>query len=234
MKDPMQKRALVLAAVGSIAALLLLIGVFVFAQENAKKKKVLDVAVSETYAVPSVATSNYGLSLGDDDAPVTLSLYEDLFCGACAEFNDMHGDSIVQWIEEGDINLDLHLLTFQDTYSTDKAYSTRASHAVITVAHEGDDMLTLNFVDALYQSGGDLSDGEIAQLALDVGVSTSVVKKFEDETYMQWLDAAQYAASNDGIHATPTVLIDGEHEVVNWYEDGVLEQNLFQGPLDTR
>lgn len=72
-----------------------------------------------------------------------------------------------------------------------------------------------------------LSDEQIAQVGLDVGVPQEVVDTFTDGRFNDWVVAATEHAAGEGVGGTPTVLIDGEElEPGVWQNPGALAQTI--------
>lgn len=124
-----------------------------------------------------------GVLLGDPDAAVTVDAYEDFLCPACARFEKLYGADMADAVSNGSIAVQYHMLNFLDSASASGDYSTRASAAALCVARSGDGELYSQFHSALYQpqvqpvedGTSDLSDGQLADVARQLGASDDTV-----------------------------------------------------------
>ena len=131
----------------------------------------------------------------------------------------------------GQINLEIHPMSFMDEYSTDE-YSSRATGAILYIASNDDnpDHL-LKFISNIYAE--DFQPGEaseyksvknkaLKQQAIDAGVPQSVADKAFNGEYRKWMDAInlytpkrpelwQVSGSNKGVMSTPTITINGNY-----------------------
>lgn len=195
---------------------------------NALKEDVAKVAVK-----PASATDDYGFLLSKDgvNKPVegvpTVEFYMDFMCPGCGNMERSTGSLTSQMVQAGQINLEVHPLSFMDQYSTDN-YSTRAAGAVINVAEQDPDHL-LAFIANLYaedfqpQEGSgyvSTSDEQIQQQAVKAGVSEDLAKTISDGKYAEWLhaetqvtinrqDLENVSGSLKGRVSTPIVTING-------------------------
>lgn len=181
----------------------------------------------------SIATVDSGgiITVSNGTPKLTLDIYEDAICPACAEFEHQYGQQVAQSIDASQVAVRYHMVAFLDPSSASKNYSTRAFAALITVASEAGSTpgLFLNFHSALYDPANqpkengtsDLSNAQLGDLALKVGAPASVQKQIADGTDMAKATAA--AATNytslstvtGGQPGTPTVAKDGVPVSVN-------------------
>ncbi|UVS77350.1 DsbA family protein [Actinokineospora sp. UTMC 2448] len=88
----------------------------------------LDVPVSRDGAVVTV---------GRDDARVTIDVYEDFLCPACRSFEEEHGDDIERAVADGDARVRYHLINLLAERSDPPGYSTDAATAALLAADAG-------------------------------------------------------------------------------------------------
>ena len=122
----------------------------------------------------------------------------DPLCPGCGEFNRQTDPTLISLVDAGQINLEIHPMSFMDEYSTDE-YSSRATGAILYIASNDDnpDHL-LKFISNIYAE--DFQPGEaseyksvknkaLKQQAIDAGVPQSVADKAFNGEYRKWLDA---------------------------------------------
>ena len=173
---------------------------------------------------PANLNADGGIPIGEDGAPVTVTLYFDYMCPACGAFEEVNGDDLDQLLDDGTIQLDLRPLSFLDRMSNGTQYSTRAANAFVTT-YDGAADSAWDFHRALYAGqpaeGTDgLSNDQIGEIASDAGVPSDVVDKFTDNRFAPWVaDTSETAFET--ITGTPTILIDGE-VFEDWSTPGAL------------
>lgn len=207
-RDAREKKVRTWATVGVLAVVVALIaGVAIWAGMNAARNNAPQAQNS------GAATENYSLVIGKQDAPVTVSIYQDFMCPYCGQFERTNRDDLEALVTDGTAKVEFHLMNFLDSSSQGSKYSTRAANAVVTVAKAEPDHL-MAFNAALYdnqpQEGtSGLSDAQIADLARGAGVSDAVVSTFSQLSNAGFVNQSNQAAARDGIQSTPTVKING-------------------------
>jgi len=167
------------------------------------------------------------VGVGETTAPVRVDVYQDFMCPYCGQFELANGDDLRQLAEDGTIRLEIHPLNFLDSLSQGTKYSTRSANAFVAVA-EADPAHVLDFNRALYvnqpaENTPGLTDEQIAQVALGVGIDQGVVDTFTDGAHETRIQEATQAALADGVTGTPAVMIDGEQFQGDIYSSGPLE-----------
>ena len=158
------------------------------------------------------------------DNAVTIDVYEDPLCPACAQFEEQFGQQINQAVDDGKLILNVHMLNFLNPQSASGDYSTRAIAATLCVAqHSGSQPgVYLTFKEKLYAPGtqpaeggsGDLSNQQLAELATAAGASQAAADCVTSGSEVP-AAAAAAQASQDSLSAaigavrTPSVLKDG-------------------------
>ena len=162
--------------------------------------------VVERYAVPS----------GESTAPVRISIYEDFMCPFCGQFEAESRETLEKYVDQGDVRVEYHVLSFLDRASNGTNYSTRAMNALGVVLDSAGPEAAKNFHDLLFENqpeeGSDgLSDEELVDFAVEAGATDSdVAGPIESLKFDQWVKNATDTASKVGVSTTPTVLVDGE------------------------
>jgi protein-disulfide isomerase len=157
----------------------------------------------------------YSVVLGEEDAPHTVAIYEDLQCPACAQLEATVGDQLSQGVDDGTVKVEYRLISFLDNMSTND-YSSRAMNAALVVLDETGPEAFRAFHDELYaqqpsEGGAGYSDDELIDLAVDAGADADAIRPgIEDKAFDQWIQNATDQSSKDGVTGTPTVEVDGE------------------------
>lgn len=176
---------------------------------------------------PSVADETGGIPVGTGgvagvDVPASgegtdvprLDLYIDLMCPVCNQFEQINSADIDELREAGTIAVYYHPISILNRFSQGTEYPTRAASAVAVVA-ENDPSHMLQFITALYANQPEentpgLTDEQIAEIAIGVGVPESVASTFKNGEFEKWVTAATDRASQDGMTSTPTVMVNRE------------------------
>ncbi len=176
-------------------------------------------APTSAAGAPSVATG-FGFrtakpSPSDTDRRVVVTLFEDLQCPACKQFESMFGEAITTLRANPDVVVEYRMISFLDRASTNN-YSSRATNASACVAEAtatgGDWSTWLRFHTMLYdeqatEGGAGHTDAALASLAVGAG-SPDVSSCIINNLYASWIQAGTRDAL-DAITGTPTVQIDG-------------------------
>ncbi|SEB46505.1 Thioredoxin [Nocardioides exalbidus] len=162
---------------------------------------------------PAGATSDYGLVVGDADAPRSVVIYEDFLCPFCGQLEATVGDQLNEQIEAGDVRVEYRPIPFLSRISD---YSPDAANAFAVVLDKAGPDVAKKFHDLLYEnqpeeSGPYPSTDDIVDLAVEAGATESDVRPgIEDKTFEGWVDAAGNAADDADVNSTPTVIVDGQ------------------------
>jgi protein-disulfide isomerase len=199
-----------LAVVGAVVAVLLVIlGVgFAISQRQ-------DTSGQAADATPTGLADGYGIVWGKADAPRTITIYEDLQCPVCEQFETATRDAVAKAVAAGKVKVDYRMVSFLDRASTNE-YSSRALNAAMAVYDAGGVDAWKKFHDALYENqpeegtaGPD--DSALIDDAVAAGVKRSDVEQaIKDKVYAQWIVNATDQMSKNGVSGTPTAFIDGK------------------------
>ncbi|BBX48949.1 mycothiol-dependent reductase [Mycobacterium cookii] len=160
-----------------------------------------------------VTTSKLVTKDGSKDPKAVVSFYEDFLCPACGNFERGFGPTVSKMIDSGAIAADYYMTALLSRPSNDE-YSARAGNAAYCVADESIDAFR-RFHTALYtadiqpsETGTTFPDNaKLTELAREAGVVGKVPQCIKDGKYMPMVNGLATAA---GIHATPTVRINGQ------------------------
>jgi protein-disulfide isomerase len=166
----------------------------------------------DSSSVNSSQASRYSLTVGDQNAPHTIVIYEDFLCPFCDQLELASRDQLAPLAADGKVYLDyrpFHLLA--------PDYSKQALNAFAVVLKASGPQVAKKFHDLLYEhqpseQGPFPSMDKLVDLAVQAGADESKVRAdIEDTTSQQaWVDGATKAAQQAGVQATPTVLLDGQ------------------------
>ena len=149
-----------------------------------------------------------GTTLGEDDAPVTLYLYEDFQCPFCGQFDrEMFPDVVDDYVRDGEVKVVSETMAF---LGPDSVTAARAAFA----AGEQNRYWpyhTLLFENQGEENSGYVTDDFLRGLAEDTpGLD---VHKWEDEragnSFTQELGTVQAKAQAAGVNSTPTLIVKG-------------------------
>lgn len=181
-------------------------------------------------ADPAAAGGDRTIGVGQTTAPVRVDVYQDFMCPYCGQFEQVNGPVLAGLVEEGVVRLEIHPIAFLDQLSQGTKFSTRAANAFVTAAQASPED-ALDFNAALYanqpaENTPGLTDEQIGQIALTVGIDQAVVDTFPDMQYERWVKEGTQQAFDDDITSTPTILIDGEQFTGDILSQGPLEQQI--------
>jgi len=150
---------------------------------------------------------------GTDQPKAVLSFYEDFLCPACGNLERVLGPTVSRLVDSGAIAADYHMVAILDRPQNDN-YSSRAGAAAYCVADESIEAFR-RFHTALYteelqpsEIGTQFPDDKrLIELARQAGAAGSVPSCINSGKYLKMVGGMASAA---GIHATPTLRINGE------------------------
>lgn len=165
---------------------------------------------------PSGATGKDGLALqvGADDAPSTLTIWEDFRCPVCAQFEEAFRGTIAELADSGQIKVEYHLATIIDG-NLGGSGSLRAANAAACAQDVGK---FAPYHDVLYRNQPPETDdafgenSKLIELAGTVdGLDTPAFRScVEDGTHDSWVEKSNTAFGEGGFQGTPTALLNGE------------------------
>lgn len=200
-----QKRKQQLTRVGLLAGVLALVvgGYFLVTSLGSDKP---DTA-------PAGASGNYGMVVGDADAPKEIVVYEDFLCPFCGQLETTVRDRLDAAVEAGEVNVEYRPLPFLEGIDD---YSPESANAFAVVLDASGPEVAKAFHDLLFDNqpseDGPFPDSDdLIALAVEAGATEADVRPgIEGMAFEGWVDAAGEAASKAGINSTPSVFVDGE------------------------
>lgn len=175
-----------------------------------------------------ILLSKNGVGKKANGAP-TVAIYMDFMCSGCGNFNRLVDPTLEKMLDAGQLNIELHPMSFGDRWSSDN-YSTRAANMLLYITeHDNDPAHILGFISNMYaddfqpaeNSGVATSDAQMKKQATKAGVSQKVADAAVTDKYTAWLDAIDtytpkrsdlWNTSGDlkGQMTTPTITINGK------------------------
>jgi protein-disulfide isomerase len=149
-----------------------------------------------------------GTTLGEDDAPITLYLYEDFQCPFCGQFDrEMFPDLIDDYVRDGQVRVVAETMAF---LGPDSLTAARAALAAGEQNHYWP-YHTLLFENQGGENSGYVTDEFLRDLAEQTpGLD---VKKWEEDragnSFVKELKAVQSKALDQGVNSTPTLIFEG-------------------------
>ena len=242
-REKRQQTVIGAAVVAVLVVLALIISVVVwramFPSDDASKQA--DMSVKEAYDAlqavetkPSTADDKGGIVMSKEgvgetvDGVPTVAVYMDFMCSGCGSFERSTGETLKTMVEAGQINLELHPMSFGDRWSEDE-YSTRAANMLLALTEQDKNAShILGFVANMFaedfqpaeNSGVTTSDKQMIRQATDAGVDAATAKAAVTDRYTAWLDAidvytpkrselANVTGNYKGSMTTPTITING-------------------------
>ncbi|WP_069172377.1 DsbA family protein [Streptomyces griseus] len=210
-RERRRRTLIVSAAVVGVLALAAVIGLI--AANAGKNGKGSEAGPAVT---PSGATGKDGLAIqvGADDAPSTLTVWEDFRCPVCAQFENAFRKTITDMADSGRIKVEYHLATIIDGNLGGDG-SLRAGNAAACAQDVGKfapyhDVLYRNQPAETDDAFG--QDSRLIELAGKVdGLDTPAFRScVRDGTHDSWVQKSNKAFAAGGFQGTPTVLLNGE------------------------
>ena len=200
-----QKRKERLTRVGLVAGVLVLLG--------GGYLLVTSLGSDKPDTAPQGATDTYGLRIGAEDAPKEIVVYEDFLCPFCGQLELTVRDQLDAAVEAGEVSVEYRPLGFLERISD---YSPESANAFAVVLDESGPEVAKEFHDLLFdnqpsEEGPFPDSDELVDLAVEAGATEADVRPgIEEMAFEGWVDAANEAASQEGVNSTPTVFVDGQ------------------------
>ncbi|SMY01443.1 Protein-disulfide isomerase [Brevibacterium sp. 239c] len=155
----------------------------------------------------------------------TVTVYLDFQCPGCKAFEDANAPTLEKLADEGSIVLEYKPVSILDRMSTGNEYSTRSANLAACVIDSQPETIR-DFFPAMYaqqpeEQGNGRTDEQLLKVAEDAGVDTSKKLKSDpeqtvkscvtDQTFKDYVKKTSSEALDNGVEATPWVLINGKH-----------------------
>ncbi|MFC4785249.1 DsbA family protein [Nocardioides sp. MAHUQ-72] len=214
-----RRRATLMIGGVVVAILLVVVGGFLV---NRARDTSTDVSA------PPAGTGDYGVAIGQKDAPHTVVIYEDFLCPYCGELEKVSHDELASLADEGKVYVEYRPFNLLDT-----DYSVAAAAAFKVVLDESGPDVAKKFHDLLYadqpeESGPYPDSSWLVDKAVEAGATESDVRDgIESGAGKSWVEDASKAADAAGVRGTPTILLDGKV-----FTDGRTVDQLSQNLVD--
>jgi protein-disulfide isomerase len=194
----------------AVVVVAVVVGIFVAVQASRSK------APTDAALPAGVAGPGEGAAIGT--GPVTVDLWEDFQCPACKSFEAANAEVLQQRVDDGDITLVFHPLSFLDgPTAVNNTSSIRAASAFGCAMDAGPD-LALAFHNKLFEMqppetpGQEAwSDDDLIGYGNDVGITGPTWEScVNDGTYEGWAEQVAASQVDAGINSTPTIFVDDE------------------------
>jgi len=170
-------------------------------------------ALNRTDITPSaVGSSEYGVVVGDADAPAEVVIYEDFLCPACGAFEAAAGEQLAAAAASGRVVVDYRPISILQRFGP---YSAESLNAFLVVKDAAGDDVAKAFHDLLFadqpSEEGPFPDADdLVATAVEAGAEEAAVRPgIESGARMDDVEAATEEATGAGVSGTPTVLLDG-------------------------
>lgn len=213
-KQMTHRRELVAVVVGLCLIALVVAGVLL-TRNRGEADKVSDG--------PGAGSSDYGVTLGDPDAPHTVIFYEDFLCPYCGDLDLATRDPLRQLAQEGKVFVEYRPFWWLQSYE----YSGHALNAWATVMEQSGPEVGLAFHDALFdnqpdEAGPSPTLEDILDLAVESGADRDAVSEdVLNMTQADFISGSTQQALDAGVQGTPWVVLDG-----TYFGDGTTVQEV--------
>jgi len=170
----------------------------------------VDVKSLEVPAQQPATPEPRDLTVGKKGEPVNITMYADVNCVHCADFEATYGPQINEWLAAGDITVDYRNVGYLDGGSPTN-FSSRGANALACVANDNP-AAYMPFVTAIwghYQQG-EMKNAQLAEMAIAAGASDKVTSCIEDGTFRPFVQYTTDVAKYDGVSGTPTLVVQGK------------------------
>jgi protein-disulfide isomerase/uncharacterized membrane protein YphA (DoxX/SURF4 family) len=171
------------------------------------------------------ATVRDGVVVGKASAPVTVDIFEDFQCPACEKLWQDAGSDIEAQTAAGKIKMRYHVMAFLDSASNGNRYSTRSANAALCASDINAETYA-KMVAVLYgkdtsgkavqpaENTNGRTDIELIDYGKQAGITGTKLSTYQtcvlSEQHKALVQAITDDASNRGVFATPTVLVNGK------------------------
>jgi protein-disulfide isomerase len=166
--------------------------------------------------VPAGVNSDGGVPVGTATSPV-VDVYEDFQCPICKGFEDNVAPTLHQMVNDGQIKIVYHIMSFLDINLSNDS-SKRAANAAGCAQDQG---MFLAYHDQVYANqptteGVGYTDDQLIQFAETVGIPD--MARFQqcvaNDTFGGWVTQMEVSSENDQVTGTPTLMVNGTR--VDW------------------
>ncbi|TWG97423.1 protein-disulfide isomerase [Nocardioides sp. J9] len=220
-----EARRRMLTVGGVVLAIVLIVGgsVGYSVWKRDKDQKALEEAVATAAA--------YGVSIGPEDAPHEVIIYEDFLCPFCGDLEEETRDDLARLAADGKVRVEYRPF---DLLSQIGDYPIRATSAFSIVLEEAGPEAAKKFHDLLFanqpsESNPDAVDNDdLVEYAVEAGADEAAVgDAIRSVANRDWVTEATEEARRVGVSSTPTILLDGKV-----FDDGRTVDDLAENLID--
>lgn len=161
--------------------------------------------------------STYEVTIGPEDAPNEIVIYEDFLCPICQGLEAATRDQLAQLADDGKVRVSYRPFNlFSQEGDPRKPYSVTAASVFAVVLDTAGPEVAKELHDLLYENqpseaGPFPSEDDLVQLAVQAGATEADVREgLENGDGEDWVEKATAAANDLGINSTPTIYLNGE------------------------
>lgn len=214
LREERQSRThkLLIFAVPLGIALVVAVGLILISQQGNKSEPPV-VLPSVVAAVPIDNTiPSRGRTLGDPNAPVTLTEWADYQCPACKAFGDDALPAVIEeYVKTGKVKIEYRDFPFlDDRYGSGE--SDMPAEAAACAADQGKfwQMHDTIYANQFGENQGSFSERRLKAMAQLAGLDTGQFNAcFDAGTYEQEVQAMKQEAERAGVTFTPTIMLNG-------------------------
>ena len=163
---------------------------------------------------PQPVSISNGVELGRSGARVTIELYEDPLCTNCKTFVETAGPQLQTWLDSSTAKIKYYVVSYLNGQSPTR-YPSRAAEAMYCAADAGRFREYHDIVFADQPTpGADVTNDELIADGPRAGITgaqqTAFAQCVKSGKYSEFVSKISDKANQDGIFATPTLLVDGK------------------------
>lgn len=214
-KQRREKRTTLFIQLGVALGIFIIVGAIVAVVVLGNSNKQLNAGPAAIGSISLLGTENVPLLVGDtavtlgsDDAPVTIDLYEDYSCPHCADYEVAVGATMLALVAKGDAVVNYHPIRIVTDYGV-------AAGSASTCVAAKDSQNWPDFHTALYANHSQGSDGwrasDFANFAKVKGITDeAALDCIKKGVYEDWIMSNTSASRDAGVSGTPTLFINGK------------------------
>jgi protein-disulfide isomerase len=171
------------------------------------------ILISKANEVDAPTASDFGVAIGDADAPHKVVIYEDFLCPACGAFEAATHEQLADLADQGDVQVEYRPFELLSSFGD---YSLRSASAFGVVLEESGPEVAKEFHDLLFAeqpAEGDepYPDADwLVDKAVEAGATEADVRPGIEAGANDFGREATKEAEEAGVNSTPTILLDGE------------------------
>jgi protein-disulfide isomerase len=212
-KEARRRAGVIAAAIAAAMVIIVGSGILLLTAQHNK-----EAAAQEAVAPPANSVDG-GMQIGSSNAKVTIEVWEDFQCPACAVFEAQYASQFNTWVSDGTAKIVYHPVAILNRYSSTE-YSTRSLNAFAAVLN-ADPVAAEKYHELLFanqppENTAGLPDEALLQFAEQVGISRDTIQAaVQTVQYRGWTEIVTDDFSKKGFTGTPTIVVNGK-EISDW------------------